>query len=1121
MTTASVIRIASTALLTGLVTAMVAASPVDGIQVAPGGGGIQPSAGGDVIQPPAHTGFTGWKKTPSAELKLPVHSKTGAPLWTGRLVVKFRDNLQARADRGPGRLVGSNDASVARKVDSALTRIGGTIRQAINRTPDELRALEIRAFEKSGRTQPDLASMMYVDMPPGNLLDAARAFNDMPEVEWIDIEQEMFPMGGNQNQSPQFGCGQNGAGDDTGQNNCYTTGIAGRCSQIGGGNGCNNVGACNQDPVGVPCQYGCNNTTCCELVSDILPGCTDEAQAQGWDALCATYANILCQGNVYSGAAPVAGGQTAPNASYRFDPCFALRGPVDIADTQIPIQGTVVDLTTAGAGGLGIAPNVASQLMNYTLLDDGTVDTASLAFVAYAAPSDEGTAAVAIQAQPDPSLEGAYVALSAGCFGEHGFGGCSQTACCVYVCRNDPSCCTIEWDSTCVSAAQTAAELPANSPCTPATLPSGVFDPAVTPSPLVTSGADSGGDARGYQAYTVGSPVVGPADLLPPGVGPSAFAIAAPDVRVNDDNITARNTTNTNLGTLQFLLGGYRGGGFDLDGFEELSESIGIAGNLVRGNGINVAVIEHAAYVNHEDLVNRTIPEPYQTQVLINQGNIDPNHGTAVLGIIGAEANDFGVTGIASKCQLRFYPIVSREEGSRLLNALTSAIIQMGEGDIMNMSIGGGVVDELQQTVPSQPGPFNLILVGTSLGITSIISAGNDAVPVQTVPDDAPENVLDSGAIIVGACWPGFQNGLLTQAASNPGPYPGFAYCRLNFSSFTDLEADRGGEVHMSGWGTAVTTTGYGDLFAGDNGSADPLQVNKLRTYTAQFNGTSSAAPVVSGLAARVQSFSRQYFGVTLPPEGLRTVLANGGHQQCSIDYASPAFPGYPENGDASAGDLIPISQGGQLARIGPFPDAREALANTVSSSFGGNPVTGTVITGSLLQGNQFSLRVVDGIYLGVNAVKKRAGSLGVGYGVPLPYPMTGGTTDVQAQLLSVQSPSDVNTLSVATVGNVSANIPVIQLVYLWNKTQNRWISLGWQLLTPAASGNTWAAYGDPRDYVLTGPQGGSTVYARVYTCGLGNSGYAVYHDLISIAINVGFQDAGGGGGGGNGGNAP
>lgn len=96
-----------------------------------------------------------------------------------------------------------------------------------------------------------------------------------------------------------------------------------------------------------------------------------------------------------------------------------------------------------------------------------------------------------------------------------------------------------------------------------------------------------------------------------------------------------------------------------------------------RGQGVEVAVIEHAAYVNHEDLINVVVPEPNQTQVLVVSPPLDPNHGTAVLGVIGAERNNIGVTGIADGADLSFYPIVSREEGSRIENAYVNALIAL------------------------------------------------------------------------------------------------------------------------------------------------------------------------------------------------------------------------------------------------------------------------------------------------------------------------------------------------------------------------------------------------------------------------------------------------------------
>ena len=75
-------------------------------------------------------------------------------------------------------------------------------------------------------------------------------------------------------------------------------------------------------------------------------------------------------------------------------------------------------------------------------------------------------------------------------------------------------------------------------------------------------------------------------------------------------------------------------------------------------------------------------------------------------------------------------------------------------------------------------------------------------------------NVRDSGAVMVGAGTP---TGRIAEWFTNYG-------------SRVDLE----------GWGSSVTTTGYGDLW---NTGPDS-------TYTAGFNGTSSATPIVTGSVA-------------------------------------------------------------------------------------------------------------------------------------------------------------------------------------------------------------------------------------------------------------------------------
>ena len=1124
------IRAASTALAAGLVTTLLAASPLEPQgsvmrnangrveQAAAGSTAAQPAAGLPTVPPPA--GLTPRKlirKFPSAAIQLPVDPASGRPQWNGKLGVKFRDEYRVRADRMPSDTARDASGRPIAVVTDILRAVGGTMRQMLRRTPEELRALEIRAERYSQAAQPDLASMMYVDVTPDRLLEAARAFNNLDIVEWVEIERTPILDGGGNNQAQQDGCGANGPGDGTGITNCYTASPDSRCSTLGGGQGCNDVQGCQNPDGSLPsCRYGCNNTQCCETVGEILPACNEQEQGQGWDALCATYANILCTSTVYDSSPAVqGGGGSAPSVPqlYKYDPCFAMRGPIDPNETDVLVYGSVEAGPALGDPNdpnipPALLPNIPGQLLTYATDPlTGAFVPGSLTRVFYptGVVGDEGDPSMDVpqQALPDPSLEGAYLSASAGCFSEHTFGGCNQVSCCVFVCRLDPSCCVIEWDEDCVTLAEDSpAGTTLGKPCTSQKLPVASFPPT-GPTPNLTAGRRNfSGNARGYQNYALGEAVVGPFDVLPAGV---TYPVAAPTVNTDSTPDPLRIDEDSNLGTLAAINSGYRGGGLDLEGYDTLITQLGINPNTrCHGQNTEVAVVEFSAYVEHEDLAGEVVAEPQQTQVLVISDPLNPNHGTAVLGIIGAARNSIGVTGIAYGAALSFYPTVSVEEGSRLENALTNALIDLEEGDVINMSIGFGGGN----TIVTSPTVFTLVSVGTAAGITSVCSAGNDASPCVTSPDGEG----DSGAIIVGACWPGFQVGQLTDAISIPGPFPGNNYCRLNFSNFTDLEDDNG-SVDVAAWGTGVTSIGYGDLFNGDNSSADPLQVNKLRSYTSQFNGTSAAAPIIAGWCSRLQSFAIAWFGTPLPPTTLRTVVSQNVFQQCGISYDSPGFPGYPENGSPAVGDIIP---GGEQARIGGFPRARNTVSAIVSQTLGGAPILFDVITGTLEGGSSFSIRQEDGIFLRIGSSRRRAGASGQGVGTPLYYPITGGTTDLQLKVTTSQPPSEVTAAGLRAASRASWNLPVVEIVYFYNFPQQRWIAAGSAVLAGgAAGGGTFSPPGVLQDYIVGNSSGGTDIYARVYTCGLSPTAYSILHDLLQLQMVIDIFDAGGGGVGG------
>ncbi|UCD75074.1 MAG: S8 family serine peptidase [Phycisphaerales bacterium] len=217
---------------------------ITGLSVAIGTGW----AGGSELQPRQPV-----PKTPTVMLRVPENA-------TGRLIVKFNDEIKARP-LADGSLRSLSMASLE-DAEAVFKRFHLVARPAINHPPAKLAALEARAAKFSGRAQPDLAGMMYVDGPRGSLLDAARALNDLEQVEFVELEEVPRLM----QEDPDCGTGD---WPDTGD--CYAP----------GGNG----------------NAFCNEEACCRLICDNLdPYCCaeDDDNIGVWDFLCAAHANWLC-----------------------------------------------------------------------------------------------------------------------------------------------------------------------------------------------------------------------------------------------------------------------------------------------------------------------------------------------------------------------------------------------------------------------------------------------------------------------------------------------------------------------------------------------------------------------------------------------------------------------------------------------------------------------------------------------------------------------------------------------------------------------------------------------------------------------------------------------------------
>lgn len=274
-----------------------------------------------------------------------------------------------------------------------------------------------------------------------------------------------------------------------------------------------------------------------------------------------------------------------------------------------------------------------------------------------------------------------------------------------------------------------------------------------------------------------------------------------------------------------------------------------------RGSNVRVIDLEYAWNTSHEDLDRAGLPNaliPMRTFADPFYNPSDPvsstNHGTAVLGVIGADDDSQGVTGIAPDADLRMVNTYA-VEGYDPANAIALAHKNMSAGDVMlieQQAFGpngcgsdqfGCVALEWYQSV------YDAIRLATADGIVVVEAAGNGSQNLDGAPyvQPFPAGRADSGAIIVGA-------GSVPGCSASPRS-------RLWFS-------DYGTRVDLQGWGQCVATTGYGTLY---NNGANAL-------YSNSFSGTSSAAALVAAVAAVVSSVAQEQ-QVGLTPVQLRQLL--------------------------------------------------------------------------------------------------------------------------------------------------------------------------------------------------------------------------------------------------------
>lgn len=311
----------------------------------------------------------------------------------------------------------------------------------------------------------------------------------------------------------------------------------------------------------------------------------------------------------------------------------------------------------------------------------------------------------------------------------------------------------------------------------------------------------------------------------------------------------------------------YRGiGGINIDAVW------GLYGQQGKGGGVRVTDCEYNYNPLHEDMAGLVAPQSGVSSYYTNFGD---NHGTAVLGMLVAAENAYGMTGMVPQASAHFYgdkTIINGREQSRSA-CITAALAASSRGDVVLLEMqtrgAGATPGSDNRYVPAEydQAVWTAVKTGTDAGKHVVAAAGNGGNNVGENLDSSVYNAYrnrgDSGSIIVGA-------GDTSRA-------------RRSFSTY-------GSRVNLQGWGGSVASLGYGGLTYGDD---------HHQKYTLTFSGTSSASPIVTAAVVAVESMARSRLGRSLSPSEMRQLLVS--------------------TGKAQTGNLT--------TPIGPLPDVPVALA--------------------------------------------------------------------------------------------------------------------------------------------------------------------------------------------------
>jgi serine protease len=295
------------------------------------------------------------------------------------------------------------------------------------------------------------------------------------------------------------------------------------------------------------------------------------------------------------------------------------------------------------------------------------------------------------------------------------------------------------------------------------------------------------------------------------------------------------------------------------------------------GNGLNINIVdlEWGWNFRHVDLQERSAGQVIGSPPPANLPRFFIDHGTAVLGVMSADALPAGVgmIGIAHGATVAGASPALPDGRWNVEQAIRSSVELMNPGHVLLLELQTAdrfpyealaSVFSVLQWATLERGIYVVEVAG---------NAGNNNVPLDSI---GITRTRDSGAILVGA------------GGSSVGPFPRARVSHSNFGSRVDLQ----------GWGERVATCGGRSSPEFFDLHPDP---SAERCYTGSFRETSSAAAMVAGVVACIAGVVRATGRPPLKPADMRDLLVTTGQAQTN----GPNPPGQ---------------------NIGPLPDLRAAL---------------------------------------------------------------------------------------------------------------------------------------------------------------------------------------------------